>query len=237
MFSARPTIAGSAAEDGPAHGAPDEGVGVDPAEFQRYFEQHGRFTAGTETRYAPSVLMGEATYQHLAKGFEIGMRFHSAPVVRLADAKPMHLGHVVEADGRWRLFAFADEERTQLGALCERLAVDPRSPVVRFTPDGDDVDAVIDVRAVVQQHHEDLPIGELPALLRPGKGRHGLTDYEKVFCPVPGAGRDVFDVRGIDRASGALVVVRPDQHVAHVLPLDGFESLADFFAAFMIPAR
>ena len=36
------------------------------------------------------------------------MRFHSAPVVRLSDAKPMHLGHTVKADGRWRLFAFAD---------------------------------------------------------------------------------------------------------------------------------
>jgi phenol 2-monooxygenase len=29
--------------------------------------------------------------------------------------------------------------------------------------------------------------------------------------------------------------VRPDQHVAHVLPLDGFEALAAFFERFMIP--
>ncbi|WP_245161234.1 hypothetical protein [Blastococcus sp. CT_GayMR16] len=27
------------------------------------------------------------------------MRFHSAPVVRLADAKPVQLGHVARADG------------------------------------------------------------------------------------------------------------------------------------------
>ena len=30
-----------------------------------------------------------------------------APVVRLADARPMHLGHCIEADARFRLFVFA----------------------------------------------------------------------------------------------------------------------------------
>jgi phenol 2-monooxygenase len=31
-----------------------------------------------------------------------------------------------------------------------------------------------------------------------------------------------------------MVVVRPDQHVAHVLPLDAYDSLGDFFGQFMI---
>jgi phenol 2-monooxygenase len=30
-----------------------------------------------------------------------------------------------------------------------------------------------------------------------------------------------------------MVVVRPDQYVANVLPLDGFDELATFFAGFM----
>ena len=68
--------------------------GVDPQELQAYFVKSGRYTAGVATHYAPTtVLTAEATHQHLAKGFMIGTRFHSAPVVRLADAKPMHLGH------------------------------------------------------------------------------------------------------------------------------------------------
>ncbi len=73
--------------------------------------------------------------------------------------------------------------------------------------------------------------------MRPTKGRYGLVDYEKVFCPDPGSGPDIFDLRGIDRADGAMVLVRPDQHVAHVLPLDGFDAIATFFEGFMIPAR
>ena len=37
----------------------------------------------------------------------------------------------------------------------------------------------------------------------------------------------------IDRGAGALVVVRPDQHVSLVLPLDGYDELAEFFGRFM----
>ena len=44
---------------------------------------------------------------------------------------------------------------------------------------------------------------------------------------------DIFALRGVDRAQGALVVVRPDQYVAHVLPLSARGELAEFFARFM----
>jgi len=32
-----------------------------------------------------------------------------------------------------------------------------------------------------------------------------------------------------------MVLARPDQYVAHVLPLDAHQSLAKFFAGFMLP--
>ena len=67
----------------------------------------------------------------------------------------------------------------------------------------------------------------------PRKGRFGLIDYEKVYCPDPKAG-DIFDLRGVDRETGCVVVVRPDQYVSHVLPLDGHEALAEFFAGILI---
>ena len=74
----------------------------------------------------------------------------------------------------------------------------------------------------------------LPALLLPQKGRYGLRDYEKMFCPDLKRGQDIFDLRGIDRAAGCMVVVRPDQYVAHVLPLAAHAELAAFFGRFMI---
>ena len=169
------------------------------------------------------------------------MRFHSAPVIRLADAKPMHLGHVVKADGRWRLFAFADAEHpvaatSRLHALCAFLAASPHSPVRKHTPKDADIDSVIDVRAVFQQGHRELPIEAMPPFLLPRKGRYGLMDYEKMFCPDLKNGPDIFDMRGIDRKRGCMVVVRPDQYVAHVLPLDAYAELATFFGGFMLEA-
>ncbi|MCC2674820.1 MAG: phenol 2-monooxygenase [Ramlibacter sp.] len=224
-------------------GAGDAGEagGVDPKEFQRYFEQHARFTAGVGTHYAPSLVTGASTHQHLANGFVIGMRFHSAPVLRVSDARPVHLGHAGKADGRWRLYAFAganDLSNHEQGviALCRFLQEQPASPVRRFTPDGQDIDAVFDLRAVFQQPHHAVAIESLPALLLPRKGRYGLRDYEKVFAPDLRQGSDIFDLRGIDRRQGALVVVRPDQYIAHVLPLDARQELSDFFSRFMRPA-
>ena len=75
----------------------------------------------------------------------------------------------------------------------------------------------------------------MPALLLPRKGRHGLRDHDKVFCPDLKSGADIFDLRGLDRARGALVVVRPDQYIADVLPLLDHQRLAEFFAGFMLP--
>ena len=41
-------------------------------------------------------------------------------------------------------------------------------------------------------------------------------------------------MRGIDRERGCIVVVRPDQYVANVLPLDGAEALGTYLAGFML---
>jgi phenol 2-monooxygenase (NADPH) len=207
---------------------PERG-GVDPAELQAAFVKAGRYTAGVATRYTPStVLTSDGAHQALAAGFTVGMRFHSAPVVRLADAKPLHLGHVARADGAWRLYAFADAGRERLMVLMAFLADSPRSPVRRFTPPGADVDSVIDVRAVFQQPHRELAVDTLPPLLLPRKGRFGLVDYEKAFCPDLKAGPDIFELRGINRAEGAMVLVRPDQYVSNVLPLDAHDELTAF---------
>lgn len=216
--------------------------GADAAKTQDYFVRHGRYTAGTATHYTPSILTGAASHQHLAQGLVIGKRFHSAPVIRLGDAKPVHLGHAAQADGRFRIYAFSGAEDpaaagSAIRALCNFLAEARESPLRRYTPAGADIDAVIDLRAVFQQDHRALAIEAMPALLLPRKGRYGLLDYEKMFCPDLKSGHDVFTMRGIDRNVGCMVVVRPDQYVAQVLPLNDFAALAAYFDAFMLQAN
>lgn len=222
-------VVGARGEDDAADGLP---------RVAREFVANLPFTCGLTIQYAPGALTGEATHQPLATGFDLGKRFHSAPVVRLADAKPMQLGHCIEADARFRLFVFApagDDGRAggAVAALCDWLEHDPASPLRRHTAPGEDVDAVIDTRAVFQQGFRALDFGAMPTLLRPAVGRHRLCDYEKVFCADPKSGTDVFAARGIARTAGCLVVVRPDQYVGHVLPLTGREALTAYFAGIL----
>ncbi len=210
----------------------------DAEQFQQYFKKHGRYTAGVETCYSASIITGSSRHQHLASGLTIGKRFHSAPVTRVADAKPMQLGHVLKADGRWRLIAFApqDDNGANGGAiaqLCETLNA-PEGLIRSVTRVDADIDSVIDVRAVFQQHHQDINIGILPSLLLPVKGTLKLTDYEKVFCRAVN-GSDIFNKRGLDRKRGALLLIRPDQFVAHVVPLEAVDELTDFVSRILTP--
>ena len=163
---------------------------VDPEEFQRYFVAQGRFTAGVATRYAPSMITAEATHQHLAEGFPVGMRFHSAPVLRLADAKPVQLGHVARADGAWRVYVFADADRvaSSARALCELLASSvaarPLHAGGRRPRRRDRSSAPSSSRATASSTSTRCRRSLLPR-----KGVFGLIDYEKAFCPDPAGGR------------------------------------------------
>ena len=101
-----------------------------------------------------------------------------------------------------------------------------------YTPDREDADSVLDVKVIFQQRHGDIDLGRVPEAFLPRVGRFALVDYEKVYSVLPDD--DIFDARGVDRA-GCVVVVRPDQYVANVLPLDATDELAAFFRQFLLP--
>ena len=213
--------------------------GTEEPRIIRQFKENLEFTGGTAVKYDTSYLFAPSKYQDLAKGEEIGRRFHSAPVVRLSDAKQMQLGHVAEADARWRIYAFAGRaDNSNAGSAIHKLAdwleTNPSSPIVKHTRQGEDLDAVIDFRAVFQQTFDHLAFEHMPALLKPKTGKLGLQDYEKVFCVDHKGLGDIFDMRIINREKGCMIVVRPDQYVANVLPLDGYEELSAYFSEILL---
>ncbi len=219
-----------------------EREGAEEPRIIRQFKENLEFTGGNAVKYDPSPLIAPGTHQALARRLEIGRRFHSAPVVRVSDAKQMQLGHAAEADARWRLYVFAGKgDASAPGSAIHKLAdwleTNPASPVVRHTRKGEDIDAVIDVRAVFQQTFDQIAYEKMPSLLKPMTGKLGLQDHEKVFCVDHKGMGDIYDMRGIDRDRGCIVVVRPDQYVANVLPLDGYQALSDYFAGVLKPAK
>ena len=202
-----------------------------PDALGEFYVSTAEFPAGFMTRYEPSMITGEATHQGLAEGFPVGKRFKSVQVRRVADTNPIHLGHHARADGRWRMYAFADLDGSRLAQWADWIATSPTSPVVRYTPEGTDPDSVFDVKAIYQQDHTEVDIERVAGVFLPRVGPFELIDYEKVYAADPE--QDIFALRGIDR-SGAVVVVRPDQYVAHVLPLHATDELAAFFAHNMV---
>jgi phenol 2-monooxygenase len=203
-----------------------------------FFERTFAFTTGFMTRYAPSVLTAPATHQSFATGFPIGERFKSPEVVRVCDANPVHLGHHARADGRWRIYAFADAAKPgaaeALSTFAQWIAHDLASPIVR-TPADLDPDAWFDLKVIYQQSFDAIDLGDVPHVFLPRTGPLGLVNYEKVYAAGPGpdgTGGDVYETRGISRA-GAVVVVRPDQYTANILPLQATSALAAYFDGVM----
>lgn len=209
--------------------------GTEEPRIIRQFKANLEFTGGTAVKYDSSYLFEASAHQALAKGEEIGRRFHSAPVVRLSDAKQMQLGHIAQADARWRIYAFAGagdlgQAGSPMAQLADWLEKNPQSPVVKHTRKGEDIDAIIDVRAVFQPTFDELNYGDMPSLFKPHTGKLGLQDHEKIYCTDHKGAGNIYDMRGIDRQQGCMIVVRPDQYVAHVLPLNATGELVAFFA-------
>lgn len=205
----------------------------DPTELATFYLGTAEFPSGFMTQYTGSMIIGTEAHQALATGFPLGKRFKSAEVVRVGDGNVVHLGHHARADGRWRVYAFGDRDGSALKAWADAAA-----PVfARFTPADADVDAVFDVKAVYQQPYEELEVTTAPALFQPKTGPLGLTDWEKMYAAGPSkwTETDIFEARELSR-DGVVVVVRPDQYVAAILPLNAVGELAEFLDGAFLPA-
>lgn len=209
----------------------------DPEDLATYYLATAEFPSGFMTQYAADGgIVAGAEHQDLATGFPIGKRFKSAPVTLAADGNVVHLGHHAKADGRWRIYAFADAAGTALADFAAWLGDAPDSPVVRHTPAGADVDAVFDAKVIYPGGYDEIDVTRVPAVFRPRTGPLHLTDWEKVFAAAPNrwCETDIFAERGLSR-DGVVVVVRPDQYVAAVLPLEATDELTAFFDAWLLP--
>lgn len=205
----------------------------DPQDLATYYLATAEFPSGFMTQYGPSAITGDAAHQALAAGFPIGKRFKSSEVVRVCDGNVVHLGHHAKADGRWRVYAFADAG----GAKVREWASAVTRLIARVTPADADADAVIDAKVVYQEGFDEVEQLTAPELFLPKTGPLGLIDWEKVYSAAPNAWcrTDIFDERELSR-DGVVVVVRPDQYVAAVLPLDATAELAAFLEGVFLPA-
>ena len=211
----------------------------DPQDLARWYEKTIEFPMGFMTQYPKNQIVADAEHQHLATGFPIGKRFKSTEVIRRADNRWRHLGHLHEADGRWRVYVFADQaapavKGTATADFAQWWQSDSESPRVTYTPKNGDTDAIFDTKVIYQQDYTEVEPGHVPDAFKPIKTPFGLIDVNQIFAS--GHGRDIFRDREIHK-DGAIVVVRPDHYVSGIFPLAARDELKTFFAQHMLPLK
>ena len=165
----------------------------DPSYLEDFYVKTAEFPAGFMTQYRPSLVtasVASGSRQELAEGFPVGKRFKSVRANRRCDAFPVHIGHEAVADGRWRLYVFADAahpaaEGSGARALSDWLVGSPDSPFVRHRREGEDFSAQIEPVVVYQQEHTEFEITDVPAAFRPRVGALGLEYWDRVYASLP----------------------------------------------------
>lgn len=177
----------------------------------------------------------------MATGLPLGMRFNSFKVLNQADARPWHFQQRLQSDGRFRVVLFAGNilsasQKDRVDAFCTKLDA-PEGFLRRATPVGAKIDSVIEVLAIhSSKRHDTELLRDFPAVLHPFDAHLGWA-YDKVFVDDvsyhEGFG-DAYKNYGVNRESGCVVAVRPDQYVGWIGDLEDFEGLQGYFEGCLV---
>lgn len=207
------------------------------------WEQSIRFTSGTGVQYLPNSIVLDAKQgkqSQLAKNVTPGQHFENQQVFGAFNAHAIQLQAEVRADGRWRIVVFPGDVRKQdrLDAYT-KFGEELGDIVKKYTPKDADPDAVIQTLTVFDSPHKDVQYlaGKLPSVYLPRRKPWNIRAFDTAFTDEdtyhdgPCA---AYKGYGIDPAVGAVIVVRPDQYVSGVFPLEGAKDIGEFFDRFMI---
>ena len=178
--------------------------------------------------------------QALAPGIEVGKRMPSTKVLNQSDARPWHMQELLPSNGRWRVVIFTGDisdpaQKHKLDHL-GRAIDDVGSFLRRFTSAGARDDAVFELLAVHATPRTKTTIFDFPEVFRPFDEVDGY-DYMNIYSDDvsyhEGHGK-IYETFGIS-PNGCAVIIRPDQYVSFVGPMEDVAALNTFFAGFMIP--
>ncbi|KAG8405465.1 hypothetical protein J3458_022119 [Metarhizium acridum] len=234
--------------------------GISMEEFKDAFEQGHMFASGIAVNYGNSVMVAKdsggnggqdgrngtappvarrvVSDPSAAANVIVGKRIPSVKVLNQSDARPWHLHELLPSNGRWRVLVFPgdvtkDEQRQRLTQVAAAFD-DKKSFLQRHTPIGARHDSVFEVLTIHRAPRTSVTIFDFPRVLRPYDETEGWS-YDKIFVDDvsyhEGHG-EMYQAFGI-APDGCVIIVRPDQHVSYVGPLDNPAAVNDFFANFM----
>ncbi|KAF1733537.1 Phenol 2-monooxygenase [Beauveria bassiana] len=235
--------------------------GIKMSDFKSTLEDNNVFVSGTKVNYGASTIVAKAgdaaaqgdgtdvsagaesvrlvSKEELAPGITVGMRIPSFKVLSQADARPWHLHELLPSNGRWRVLVFpgnvqSPAQAAQLNAVATDFDA-AHSFISRFTPADGPIDAVFDIFAVHKAKRTAVTIFDFPCIFRRFSETDGY-DYDKIFVDDSSYHEEHGDIYKECSISeqGCIVVLRPDQHVSYIGPLNEPAAVTQFFSGFMI---
>lgn len=239
----------------PAKDAVDQ-TGISMQDFEVYFNRQKMFAAGFAVDYRANMLNTEPASalddgrskesnvngsqqmrqvygkQNLATNVPLGQRFPSFKVVNHSDARSWHLGKWLKSDGRFRILIFAgDVSNLQQMKHLHDFALSISSPKSVLRRCRKDIYALIDILTIHSTPRDKVELSDFPELLHPFDAQNGWT-YDKIFIdmkPYYGEHGQAYQNYGIDKESGCVIIVRPDQYVSWIGDLKDVQDVQNYF--------
>ncbi|RPD53360.1 hypothetical protein L227DRAFT_399930 [Lentinus tigrinus ALCF2SS1-6] len=204
--------------------------GVSHEEFLEAYQTFGLFSSGIGVHYEPSPIT-TSKHQACASKLIVGQRAVPHVFICAADARPYDIQDLLPSDTRFKILVFAGNTADQaqaarVKALAEEMAK-PDGFLARFGKG--EHGKVFDILSISSAPKQATNYTDLPRLFRPHWSKVLLDDMD-MYARVGGGGYEVY---GIDKEKGAIVVVRPDGYVGTVAPFESLDDVNAYFAAFM----
>lgn len=176
--------------------------------------------------------------QRLAPDILVGKRMPSVKVLNQSDARPWHFQELLPSNGRWRVVVFpGDISQSAQKLKLEKVGAvfaDKKSFLSSFTPPKARYDEVFEVLAVHSAPRTQTTIFDFPEVFRQYDEFDGW-DYMKIYVDDEsyheGHGK-IYETFGISK-DGCIIILRPDQYVSYLGPMDDPEAVNKFFSGFM----
>lgn len=162
----------------------------------------------------------------------------SCKVLQQSDARPWDFQELLPSNGQWRVVIFTGDiskpdQRQKLDSIGAFIN-DKGSFLHKHTPHAARRDTVFDILAVHRAPRKTMTIFDFPEIFRMHDEVDGW-DYSKIFVDDESFHEgpcNLYATFGISE-QGAAIVIRPDQYISYVGPMDDGEALNRFFGGCM----
>lgn len=206
--------------------------------FEDFADGLKAFYGASPLVWTPKSEEGPSPAQYLVPG----ERFLPVKLRKQADGNTFWTTRILESDGRFKIVILAGDvrdeaQRKRLESLSQTLS-GQESPLQRYRSIPGRFKCPIDLLTVHSAPWSQTEFFDFPEILRPFDPALGWN-YDKIWTDdhcvwdrdCDGKG---YERWGVDRARGALVVVRPDQYIGWVGELEDMEAMTSYFDGVLI---